>query len=102
MYGWLNLGSLVLGLVAWILPIVNLVKCNKNHKNWALYLMGSVSACIISLFFQILYNDYLVKIEDWTALMDTSGAVVWFSFILTVVTIVLNIMTVVVYNKKSS
>lgn len=100
MYGWLNLGSLVLGLVAWILPIINLVKRNKNEK-WALYSIVSVSACVISLFFQIVYNDHLVRIGDWTALMDTSGAVVWLSLILTVVTILLNIITIVIYNKRS-
>ena len=101
MYGWLNLGSLVLGLVAWILPILNLVKRNKNHKNWALYLIVSTSACVISLFFQIAYHNYLVRIGDWAALMDTSGAVVLLTFILTVVTILLNTITVIVYNKRS-
>ena len=35
MYGWLNIGSLVLGLIAWILPIVTLAIHNKyNNKIW--------------------------------------------------------------------
>lgn len=101
MHGWLNFGSLVLGLAAWILPIVNLVKRNKNHKNWTLYSILSISACAMSLFFQIAYHNYLVRIGDWAALMDTSGAVVWLSFILTLVTILLNAITVIIYNKRS-
>lgn len=27
--GWLNLGSFMLGLIAWILPIINLAQHNK-------------------------------------------------------------------------
>lgn len=99
MYGWLNLGSLVLGLIAWILPIASLAM--HNNKKWALFSIASISACVISLCFQILYNDYLVKIEDWAALMDTSKAVVRLSFLLAVVTIVLNVITAIVCNKKS-
>lgn len=31
----LNLGSLVLGLIAWILPVVNLMRYEKHdHRNW--------------------------------------------------------------------
>lgn len=102
MYGWLNLGSLLLGLIAWILPIVSLAKHNKeNNKKWALFSIASISACVISLCFQILYNDYLVEIEDWAALMDTSKAVVRLTSLLAIVTIVLNVITAIIYNKKS-
>ncbi|RSL29242.1 hypothetical protein D7Z54_32260 [Salibacterium salarium] len=102
MYGLLNVGSLVLGLIAWILPIASLTKHNKdNNKTWVLFSIASISACVISLLFQILYNDYLVRIEAWVALMDTSKAVVRLSSLLAVVTIVLNVITAIVYNKKS-
>ena len=102
MYVWLNLGSLLLGLIAWILPIVSLARHYRDHnKKWALFSIASLSACVISLCFQILYNDYLVMIEDWTALMDTSKAVVRLSSLLAVVTIILNVITAVLHNKKS-
>ena len=39
---------------------------------------------------QIFYIDYLVKIEDWTALMDTSYAVARVSFIILMITLILN------------
>lgn len=99
--GWLNLGSIILGLIAWILPIVNLMQHNKaDHRNWVVFSLASVSACAISLCMQIFYTDHLVKIEDWSALMDTSHAVALAASLLLVVTIVLNAITLVVYHGK--
>ena len=97
----LNLGSLVLGLIAWILPIVNLARLNKvENKNWNVYTVLSISACAISLFMQILYQNHLVNIEDWSAIMDTSHGVAVVSSALLAVTLVLNIITLVKYQKK--
>jgi cytochrome c oxidase subunit 4 len=91
---WLNLGSLVLGLIAWILPVINLVRRNRK---WTVLSLASVSACAISLCMQIFYTDYLVRIADWSALMDTSSAVAMVSTLLLVVTIILNAVSLVVY-----
>ena len=103
MVGLLNLGSLVLGLIAWILPVVNLVRYGKrDQRGWIVLSMMSISACAISLCFQILYQYHLVKIEDWSALMDTTGAVAFVSAALLVVTIVLNTITLVVYRGRAS
>lgn len=100
--GWLNLGSLALGLIAWILPVVNLMQHNKaDRRNWAVFSVASLSACATSLCMQLFYSDYLVKIEDWSALMDTSSAVALVATILLVVTIILNAITLVVYYRKS-
>lgn len=58
---FLSIGSLVLGLVACILPIINLVKCKKtNYDNWATLSILSISGCAISLYFQIFYYNNLV------------------------------------------
>lgn len=101
--GWLNLGSLVLGLIAWIFPVVNLMQRNKApHKNWVVFSVASVSSCAISLCMQIFYTNHLVKIEDWSALMDTSHAVALVATLLLVVTIILNVITLVVYYGKKS
>lgn len=98
---WLNAGSLVLGLIAWILPVANLAKHNKaEHKNWVVFSIASVSACAISLCMQIIYQNFLVRIEDWSAVMDTSGALALVSTVLVVVTIGLNVITLVIYNKE--
>ena len=102
MIGLLNLGSLVLGLIAWILPGVNLMWYKKKvHKNWIAFSMISISACAISLCFQILYNYHLVRIEDWSALMDTMGAVVLAASVLLIVTIILNAITLFIYRKRA-
>lgn len=103
MIGWLNVGSLVLGLIAWLLPVVNLVGyIIGKQRNWAILSILSISACAISLCFQIFYNNHLVKIEDWSALMDTTGAVAILSAVLLVVTIILNAITLVVYRDKTA
>lgn len=102
MFGLLNLGSLVLGLIAWILPVVNLMRYKKcGHNNWFVLSIISISACAISLCFQIFYNYHLVKIEDWSALMDTMGAVAIAAAVLLIFTIILNVITLMVYCNRS-
>jgi cytochrome c oxidase subunit 4 len=103
MSGLLNLGSLVLGLIAWILPVVSLVRYDKiGHRSWAALSVASISACAISLCMQIFYSDHLVRIEDWSALMDTSSAVAMVSTVLLVVTIALNAVAFFRYYGKTS
>jgi cytochrome c oxidase subunit 4 len=100
-YGLLNLGSLLLGLIAWILPIINLNIQNKaEHKNWFVLCIASISTCAISLFLQILYNTHLVTIYDWAALLDTRRAVVLASSVLLIVTLMLNVITFIIYSKN--
>ncbi|MEL7609052.1 MAG: hypothetical protein AAGU74_06060 [Bacillota bacterium] len=98
---WLNLGSLVLGLIAWILPAVNLARRNKtDRRSFAVFSTASLGACAVSLYMQILYTDHLVKIEDWSALMDTSSAVAFAALALLAGTILLNAAALAVYCKK--
>lgn len=94
-------GSLALGLTAWILPVVNLMRYKKNNnKNWVAFSVMSVSACAISLYLQLVYSSHLVKINDLPALMDTIGTVAKASAVLLIVTIVLNGVTLVVYRDR--
>jgi cytochrome c oxidase subunit 4 len=102
MTSFLNLGSLVLGLIAWLLPVINLMQFKRsNNNNWAVLSFLSISACAISLYFQILYNNYLVEIWDASALMDTTGASAFLSSVLLVVTIVLNIISIIMYFRRT-
>ncbi|KRG12593.1 hypothetical protein ACA30_18430 [Virgibacillus soli] len=100
MVGWLNVGSLILGLVAWILPLVALMLYKKEHNKWIIFPIASLSACAVSLCFQIFYNDHLVKIGDWSALMDTTDAVSSAAAVLLIVTILLNVITLIVYRGR--
>ena len=103
MIGLLNLGSFVLGLIAWILPVVNLMRYKQHdHRKWVTLSVMSISACAISLCFQIFYNYHLVKIEDWSALMDTTGAVAFATAFLLIVTIILNAITLIVYRDRTA
>lgn len=102
-YGLLNLGSLLLGLISWAFPVINLAKRNKfENKNWAVYSIASISLCAISLFMQMIYHNHLVKKEDWSALMDTSGALVFVSAVLLTVTLALNIISLAAYRKNKN
>ena len=101
--GWLNIGSLVLGLIAWILPVVNLMQYKKvDHKNWGILAILSISACAISLCFQIFYSNHLVKIKDWSALMDTMSTVASVAAVLLIVTVLLNAITIIVYRDRTA
>lgn len=98
MISFLMLGSLILGLTAWIIPVVNLMVFKKHkNRNWSTASTLSISACAISLCFQILYSHHLVKIQDWAALLDTAGVSSFFSIVLLVVTITLNAITLIIY-----
>ncbi len=103
MIGLLNLGSVILGLIAWILPVINLIRYEKHeHGNWVALSIMSISACAISLCLQIFYNDHLVKIADWSALMDTTGVMVFVAAVLLMVTIILNAITLIVYRDRTA
>ena len=99
-----NIGSLVFGLIAWMLPIVNLMRYKRppNNRNWVALSILSIIACAISLCLQIFNIYHLVKIEDWSALLDTMGAVVFIATILLVVTIILNIITLIIYRNRTA
>ncbi|APC47660.1 hypothetical protein BME96_05535 [Virgibacillus halodenitrificans] len=91
MMGLLNIGSLILGIVAWVLPAISLLSYDKTKvKKWPIL---SITACALALCFQIIYNYHLVKIQDWAALLDTTGAVVFASVVLLSVTVLLNAIT---------
>jgi hypothetical protein len=99
---WLNTASLILGLIAWALPVINLIQLNKaNRRKWIIFSVTSISACAISLYMQLLYTDYLVKIKDWPALMDTSSGVVSITGLLLKVTIILNFIALYMRYRKN-
>ncbi|ASF38975.1 hypothetical protein CEH05_07560 [Halobacillus halophilus] len=100
--GWLNIGSLVLGLVAWIIPIVNLALGKKQmNKKWIALTIISFSACAIAICLQIFYNLHLVNIEDWSALLEMHGVAV-ISTVLVIVTILLNTSTLFLYRDRGA
>lgn len=83
-----NIGSLVLGLAAWIIPLFAVGKIYR----FALCCIGSLSGCAISLLFQLLEVQSRVHINDWSALLDTIDAVVLAAVLLLCGVIVTNLI----------
>lgn len=89
-YGLLNWGSLVLGLIAWMIPLFAIIRRKKSKTNSSIMTLLSTGACALALWFQISYINYLVEINDLPSLMDTIGTLTWVAAILLVVTFILN------------
>jgi len=93
-YGVLNLGSFVLGLIALILPIASLVVQRRvSDTSRIISPAVSLGACAVSLCLQLFYGAHLVRIEDWSALMDTADAAARVSAALLVCTLALNALS---------
>jgi len=90
MYGLLNIGSLFFGLIAWIIPVVFLITKKFSKNNTAVGIFVSLVSVIISMLMQMIYTKFLVDINDWSALMDTQGSLVFASSVLLIVAIGLN------------
>ncbi len=83
----LNVGSLVLGLVAWLLPVLAIGK----RDRFSLCCLGSFGCCILSLLLQLFEVTRRVNLEDWSALMDTMHAVVLAAVIMVAVMVICNL-----------
>ena len=90
MYGLLNFGSLFFGLVAWIIPVVFLITKKFSKNNSLVGIFVSLICVIISMLMQMIYTKFLVDINDWSAVMDTQGSLIFASSVLLIVAITLN------------
>jgi len=91
-----GLVSILLGLIAWLLPLINLGIENKaKNKNWVVLSLASVSACAISLCIQLFTTNSWDK-SDWSV-----DFIAYVALVLLVGTITLNVITLVVYRKSS-
>lgn len=100
--GWLNIGSFVLGLLAWIIPIYSMIQRKKMGRNHSISIFLSMTACAIALWFQIAYNNYLVNLQDWGSLLDTTSTLNWVAAVLLIVTIFLNMISLIIYRNTVS
>lgn len=89
--GSLNLLSLILGIIAWFLPTLGIFTWKQQSKRqFFLSSIFSLAFCGLALWLQIYYNNYLIQMEDWGALADTSNIVRDISGILLFTTFILN------------
>ena len=83
--GWMNLASLALGLLAWMLPVAAMIRTAARPRalHPALPLVCvSFAACAAAL--------HLSRIEDVGAFLDTAQAAAFASAVLLCVTLALN------------
>ena len=86
-----NVGSIVLGLLAWLFGVLALAKHNYAHRLTTI----SFSACGLSLVLQLLEVSNRVNLGDYAAIEDTIRAVLFAAVTLVVVTVVLNVVALV-------
>ncbi|WP_225230524.1 hypothetical protein [Cytobacillus stercorigallinarum] len=87
---WLNIGSLILGVTAWVLPFLHFNRKQEHATRWVTYSFFSFICCGMAILFQLMFQYHLVKIEDFSAMMDTAGFAVFAASVLFGVTIILN------------
>lgn len=91
MSAFLNITSLILGLIAWVIPFALL--CRRQRAVPAATL-ASGTACAAALLLQLGEIAHRVAISDYSAIADTIGAIVFAAAVLVAVTIVLNLAAI--------
>jgi len=89
--------SLILGLSALALPLYAM---KRQRKVQAVCTIASLCACAIVMYLQILYTEILVRMKDWSALMDIIPSTRIVATVVLVATIGLN-LTVYFYSTKT-
>ncbi len=98
-----NIASILLGLVAWILPVINIMLVRrKKCWNWGTLAVLSLGSCATSIWLLNYYTYHKVNIEDWAAVLDTTSAIMQVTAVLLTGTLVLNLVTYIVSRKKLS
>ena len=82
-----------MGSSSWILAIISIVFSNKKGKNtWKNYSIYSILSCSIALYFPILITDLMIRIGDFSAVIDTIWGFHYASIVLLLGTLILNVL----------
>jgi len=92
MSAFFNVSSLLIGLVAWALPLSTIF----TMRYRAAYPTVSFGLCSLALLLQLMEAQNRVRLHDWSALEDTWYAVVFAGIVLLLVNLVLNIVAYVI------
>ena len=84
-----NVGSILLGLGAWAIPLTQLARVGKLGGGWDH--IGSFSLALLSLVLQFFEIKVRVDDGDWSALMDTVPALCGVVVLFCAVTLLLNV-----------
>ena len=83
-----NIGSITLGLAAWIIAFVAI--CTGNRKSTCQ--VSSFICCCTSLLLQFYEIRRLMRMDDWIAVDDTINAICLAAGVLISVTVTLNLI----------
>ena len=88
----LNLGSLILGISAWLFAIFAITACEafRSYRNTVV----SFSLCAASLLLQLLEINRRVLLNDYAAIADTIRAILIASVALVSITVILNLVAI--------
>lgn len=89
-YSWLNVGSVLFGVIALAVPVAAMIKKVRRAKI-GLCILISMGFCLMAVLFQMAYGNYRVEVQDWSALMDTAEAMLSLSAKLSLFTFLLNL-----------
>lgn len=102
-YTLFNIGSVILGFASFIFPIVSVAAARKeNHNLSGILSFSGYASAILTLFFQIIYQNHLVDIKDWSALMDTSSALVLVAGLYIAALLIVNVLSLNTIQKLKS
>lgn len=90
------ISSLILGLLAWALPVAGMAARKKPAPICA----GSFALCGFSLLLQLVYVKHLSRIGDYSALDDTIGAVVFAAEVLLIIAAAVNTAALLAGRKR--
>lgn len=96
----LNLGSLMFGILSWIIPGIALMMRKRRKISGEIVVFISVLLMGFSLLFQLMNHQVLIFKQDLVAIMDTIDGVVMVSMILITGTIVLNVALIYAQRKN--
>lgn len=88
--------SILLGLLAWLLPLLGLTK-PVLLKRWlgeawfSLIIFVSMTACTLEIWFELYAQYKRLIIEDYSAMLDIFPSSVKFGLFLIILTLILNV-----------
>ena len=92
-YGWLNIGSILLGIIALAVPFRGVAA----EKKWKPRLAVSAAACAAAIGLQALYRLHQVSIGGWAGLVDTEGLAAVAGVFLLALTVPINFIMIRVH-----
>lgn len=93
---WMNVASLALGLLAWLVPVAALLRRGGSLLGCA----GSFAACALSLCLVVFCLGHLADVGDVSAFLDTVNSYRLCAGVLTVGTLALNTLVLALQARR--